>query len=187
VPELFAALHSEITERLNVPAAEQRAPRNGNGQSFHIGEIARSIQQNIKDNTSLIIDEIPLDAHDFPAFSEGIAALVITLANTGFRKTPIVLASISDPTHSLRHFHRKFRARVRFLHLAQWTEKEIRDLLELIARLLPLGLSKADTTKLVSAAKGCPRSLKIILKTWCMFRNTPGWTLDRVISETSCT
>jgi Holliday junction resolvasome RuvABC ATP-dependent DNA helicase subunit len=108
------------------------------------------------------------------------------MANSGLPRTPIMLASISDPTTGLRHFHRKFYDHVRILYLPMWTDEEIKELLELIAKLLPLGLSKSDKAKIARAAKGCPRVLKSILKTWCMFRKSDGWTLDKIISESCC-
>jgi hypothetical protein len=185
VPDLFAALHLEIAERLAVPLPRKQPPLKANRQSFHIGEIATLIERQIRDDTCLLIDEIPLDGADFVAFSEGVAALIVTLANRKIHKAPLLLASIADPTDNFKRFHKKVHERVRLLHMPQWPEVETNALLELISKLLPLHLSKPDKTRIVKAADGCPRSMKIMLKNWCMFRKTPGWSLDRVISEST--
>jgi hypothetical protein len=185
VPEIFAALHIEIAERLGVSRVDGLSTASENGQSFHIGEIAKLIQKNVKNDTRFLVDEIPLAGNDFAAFSEGIAAIFITLANKGHRKSPLLIASIDNPKSTLQRFHKKLHERIRLLELPCWTEAEVRALLELVAKLVPLNLPARDKVKLVNAAHGCPRSLKLMLKTWCMFRKTTGWSIDRVISESN--
>lgn len=184
VPELFKCLHEEIAERLKIPVANRTASLKRNGLSFHIGQIAKLLESNVNEETRFLIDEVPLDGAGFGAFSEGIAAILITLVNRNFHKAHFLLATIINPKSALTRVQAKLHERMRLLHIPLWTETEMNSLIKLVAGLFPLHLSKPEKAKIVKAANGCPRSMKIMLRNWCMFRNTPGWTLDRVISET---
>ena len=184
VPELFASLHFELAERLGLSITQQQSVNKK--QSFHIGEIAKLIESKVANDTYILIDEIPLDGPEFIAFSEGIAALVVTMANRNSHRKPLLVASIGDPKANFHRFHKKLHERMRVLSLPLWSAGEMNSLLNLVSRLLPLHFSRSDKAKIVDAANGCPRSLKIMLKTWCMFRTSPGWSLNRVLSESTC-
>ena len=187
VPEVFAGIHMQLADAISPGGVPIQSPANasGNGQSYHIDGIAKLIGTKLKDDTFVIIDEIPLDGADFIAFSQGIGALVATLSNRNFRRAPILIASLCDPKPGLERYQKKVYERIRLLQMQLWPDGDISSLLDRVAKLLPLGLSKADKARVVAAAVGSPRSLKQILRTWCMFRNQPGWSLDRAIAESN--
>ena len=186
VPEIFADLHSEIADRLHANMAQQPSRKGDAQQRFHIAGIAKQIHAHAKDQRCFMIDEIPLGGQDFASFSEGIAAIMVTLANMGFQGSPLAVASIEDPTTHLEQYHNKLYERMRVLRMSLWTEQEIEALLKLISTFLPLHLTDSEKLKVVTAAKGSPRSLKIMLKNWCMFRKLANWSLDRIITESHC-
>jgi nucleoside phosphorylase len=183
VSDLFLCIHSELADLVGLPMQTQNPETRRKEQTFHIEQIAKLIENKIKEETYLFIDEIPVEGQDFKSFFGGIAALVITLGNLNVNNTPFILASINDPTKCVLDIHCKLRERMRMLSMSSWSESEICSLLNLVCVLLPLELSKMDRDKVINAANGSPRALKMILKYFCMFRNIPDWTLDRVISE----
>lgn len=183
VADLFATLHLEIAARVGAAATVQTPGQNREAQSFHIDQIAKLLERNIREETYIHIDEIPLDQKDFPAFAQGVAAIGITLANRNFHKAPFVLSSIGDPAGAIGGFQGKLREHMRLLPLSRWTDAEICALLNLVLDLLPVKLAGTEREQIVIAAAGSPRRLKIILRQWCLLHNKPGWALKRVISE----
>lgn len=183
VPELFDTLQMEIAERLGVGRSERTVTCAGNNLSFHIGQVASLLAENVKHETHIIIDEIPLDGANFCEFADGIAAVIIMLGNQNSHKTAFYLATIIDPEHALKIVRSKLRARMRLLKMPVWSEADLTSLLRKIASLCPLHLSAAQKVRIVKAANGSPRDLKVMLKTWVMYRNTPGWSLERVLTE----
>ena len=185
MPELFESLRLELEERLEVPAA--KPPSTRSGQSIRIGKIATLIANNVKEETFFFIDEVPLNGKEFGSFSEGIAAVIITLANLKFHNAIFLLATISNPKGALAGVHAKLHERMRLLPITLWSEAEMLSLIKLITNLLPLHLSGSDKIRIIKAANGCPRALKMMLRNWCMFGQTSEWSLDRVISEATVT
>jgi len=177
VAELFECLYLELAEGFSTKPIKVPAKRNI--QRVYIGEIAKLIENNVKEETHIFIDEVPLDGNEFDTFFDGISAIIVTLANKDFHKAPFLLATIGTPKNS----DTKLCQHMRLIHMPLWTNTEMKALMTLIGKLLPLNLSKEEQFQITTEAGGCPRSLKKMLKDWCMFRETPGWTLGRVINE----
>ena len=184
VSDLFATLHLEIADRLGA-TARQASSQSRNAQSFHIAQIAKLLECNLREETYIHVDEIPVDHSDFRGFVQGIAAIGITLANRNCLKAPFLLASIADPANTLDGFQGKLLKHMRLLPLSRWPDAEMHALLAVVLKHLPVRLTEAQRDKIVTASAGCPRRLKIILKQWCLLHDKPGWPLERVISEFS--
>ncbi len=180
VQQLFGVLHMEIAERLGVQMECAPKAIKGSEQSFHVGKIARILEQNVKQRTFVFIDEIPLNGPEFKRFLEGILAVIITLTNRNFGKAQLLLSSIPDPTPHITETNRKVQGQLRLMPIPQWPDADIASLVNRLLKLLNINLLPPDRAKIIKAANGSPRAVKSALRTLC---TNPDWPLDRIISE----
>jgi len=152
-----------------------------------INNIVRTIEIHAQNGTYIFIDEIPIaNSKDFQLFADGIAAIVIGLANRKVRSTKLLLSSIENAKPYIKEFQKKVLQHVRFIELVRWREDEIASLLSHLLRLIGLKFGKGAQWKIVQAADGCPRRLKRILKMLWTHQGSDNWSFDRILSECRC-
>lgn len=184
VPQLLECLLYEFAERLGVSLIQPTTAKRHRPGHYYVDQISTLLAQQGSQARSFLIDEVPLAGAEFDAFAQKIAAIVITLANRNLCSSSLSLATIGDPRSSLTQGFAKLHEHMRLLPMTYWPITEVSALISHVSKLLPLHLSFAQKSLLAKAASGSPRKAKSMLKTWLMFRNTTGWSLDRVIAET---
>ena len=134
-----------------------------------------------------MVDEIPLSTPaEFKEFVEVMCGLMIYLRNDGHRAR-FILASVDDPQTRLKAIHQKVREQISFVRLPAWTDADVEALLLLILPRLSRSFSQSERSAIIAGARGCPRTLKNILRTALMFSKDPTWSLDRIIRDSQQT
>lgn len=184
VTQLLECLLCELAERLGASLTLPTTAKKHRLAHYYVDQISALLAQQGSQARSFLVDEVPLAGAEFDAFAQKIAAIVITLANRNLSCSSLSLATIGDPKSSLTQGFSKLHEHMRLLPMTYWPITEVSALISHVGKLLPLHLSIAQKLRLATAASGSPRKVKSMLKTWLMFRNTPGWSLERVIAET---
>ena len=182
VQEFFDAILTNLQEKvgtLNISPTKKKRSLNET-----ILQISQLLITTSKDNTVVVIDEIPLSEATIQDFADAAIALIITVANADVAtRIKFAFSTLLNPFIKLQGFQIKVRQKARQINIASWQIDEIEGLLNLTCSKLSLRFTAVERQQVISAANGSPRHLKEILRTYLMFYSNTQWDLSRAIAE----
>lgn len=111
-----------------------------------------------------VVEELPLPPDELVGFVEKVRILLESIAIDQSLHGRVIFAfsSLEKPSGVSARLHE----RMQFLNMGEWSDVEIRKLIELLSISLRPALTQQEQTEIVSAAGGSPRFVKRLFRTW---------------------
>lgn len=134
----------------------------------------------------IFIEEIPINSQkEQKEFAEKIFSIIISKNFIScLSKIKFVLSSIENPARNIPIVQQKIHQQISFIPLEYWAEKEINDLIEMIAKEFQLNLKTDFKNELVQSAKGSPRFIKKFFRSLYTLKKFDDKTLRVILKET---
>lgn len=180
---LLFDIYIELSEQLK--SNTELLPNTANSSQI-IKEIIKVIvAQHEHDELVIDIDEIPIsDVKQFENFLLMMNAIQIGLSNS-IKKDSVrfIASSICNPADMTDDFQKKIHEKLKFQNISNWTEDEIRELLELIVSNLNINFSSQKKDEIIQKSNGSPRFIKKFIRNFVTC-NQDGCSFNKIMADT---
>jgi nucleoside phosphorylase len=144
-----------------------------------------SLLLNINEKIGIYLEEISnIDELLIETFIQQIFGILLSLKGQSYNSNiKFVFSSINEPlVMTKKETKNKIYEHIAFYKLDKWEPAKILDLLKMILKELKLSFFKTDLDKIINAADGSPRFIKLLIKKRIILDSS--FSLDALIKET---
>ncbi len=115
---------------------------------------------------AILIEEIPLSSgHEYSKFLNLCYQLTLLTESLNDQSRVIWLySSICNPKFDIKSGHPKIYEKIQFIEFDPWHSDDIKSLIDLITKTLPIQVSDEDLRMIVQDSKGIPRYVKMLFR-----------------------